>query len=66
MLGLRADAPGGRLVLSPLPDPPCGAVRVDGIRVGGLPVAVEVSATGHVVAVEAPPELEVVAATPHA
>ncbi len=66
VLGLRADAPGGRLLLSPLPDPPCGAVRVDGIRVGGLPVAVEVSATGQVLAVEAPPELEVVAATPHA
>ena len=66
LLGLRADAPHGRLLLSPLPDPPCGAVRVEGLRVGGLPVAVEVSATGRVVAVEAPPELEVVTATPHA
>ncbi len=66
VLGLRADSPNGRLVLSPLPDPPCGAVRVEGIRVGGLPVTVEVSATGQVVAVDAPPELEVVAATPHA
>ncbi len=65
VLGLRADAPHGRLVLSPLPDAPCGAIRVEGIRVGGLPVRVEVSATGQVVAVEAPPELDVVAATPH-
>ena len=66
VLGLRADAPNARLVLSPLPDPPFGAVRVEGLRVGGLPVAVEVSATGQVVAVDAPDGLEVVAATPHA
>lgn len=66
VLGLRADAPNGRLVLSPLPDPPCGALRVEGLRVSGLPVTVEVSATGHVVAVDAPDGLEVVAATPHA
>jgi hypothetical protein len=39
-------------------------MRVEGIRVGGLPVAVEVSSTGQVVAVDAPPGLEVVAATP--
>ena len=66
VLGLRADAPNGRLVLAPLPDPPFGAVRVEGLRVGGLPVTVEVSATGQVVAVDAPEGLEVVAATPHA
>jgi glycogen debranching enzyme len=66
VLGLRADAPNSRLVLSPLPAPPFGAVRVEGLRVGGLPVAVEVSATGQVVAVDAPDGLEVVAATPHA
>lgn len=66
VLGLRADAPNGRLVLAPLPDPPFGAVRVEGLRVGGFPVTVEVSATGQVVAVEAPEGLEVVAATPHA
>jgi glycogen debranching enzyme len=64
VLGLQADAPNARLVLSPLPDPPCGAVRVEGIRVGGLPVAIEVSSTGEVVAVDAPPGLEVVAAPP--
>ncbi|HYN66696.1 MAG TPA: glycogen debranching N-terminal domain-containing protein [Ornithinibacter sp.] len=66
VLGLRADAPNGRLVLSPLPDPPCGALRVEGLRVSGLPVTVEVSSTGQVVAVDAPDGLEVVAATPHA
>lgn len=66
VLGLRADAPNGRLVLSPLPDPPCGALRVEGLRVSGLPVSVEVSATGQVVSVDAPDGLEVVAATPHA
>jgi hypothetical protein len=65
VLGLRADAPNGRLLLSPLPDPPCGAVRVEGIRVGGRRVMVEVSRTGHVMAVEAPHELEVVTATAH-
>ncbi len=65
VLGLRADAPNGRLLLSPLPDPPCGAVRVEGIRVGGRRVMVEVSSTGHVMAVEAPHELEVVTATAH-
>jgi len=36
-----------------------------GLRVGRCPVTVEVSATAQVVAVEAPDELEVVAATPH-
>ncbi|MFL6152488.1 MAG: hypothetical protein ACJ72B_08920 [Ornithinibacter sp.] len=40
-------------------------MRVEGLRVKGMPVAVEVSATGQVVGVEAPPELEVVTATPH-
>jgi hypothetical protein len=51
-------------VLSPLPDPPFGALRVEGLRLGGRPLAVEVSATGGVVAVEAPDGVEVVTATP--
>jgi len=62
ILGLRADAPNGVLVLDPLPDPPFGAVRVEGIRVGGLPVAVELSASGQVLAVDTPAGIEVVVA----
>ena len=60
LLGLRADLPGGRLEVRPLPSAPFGALRVEGIRLGGEAVTVEVDATGSVVDVLAPDGVEVV------
>ncbi len=61
VLGLRADAPQGVLEVRPLAPAPFGAIRVEGIRVGGRPVVVEVDGSGTVTAVEAPDGVEVVA-----
>ena len=44
----------------PLPSAPFGALRVEGIRLGGDAVTVEVDATGKVVDVLAPDGVEVV------
>jgi glycogen debranching enzyme len=60
LLGVRPDVPGGRVELAPLPDSPFGAVRVEGLRVGGQPFSVEVDAAGDVVAVQAPAGIDVV------
>jgi glycogen debranching enzyme len=60
VLGLRADAPAGLLEVAPLAPAPFGAVRVEGIRVSGRPVAVEVDGSGTVVDVDAPVGVEVV------
>ena len=60
MLGLRADVPNRRLEVRPLPQSPFGALRVEGIRLGGRPVFVEVDASARVVAVDAPEDVEVV------
>lgn len=59
VLGLRADVPGGVLEVSPLPQAPFGALRVEGIRVSGRPVAIEVDGSGRVVDVRAPDGIEV-------
>ena len=59
VLGLRADAPAGVLELAPLPESPFGAVRVEGIRVGGRAVTVGVDGVGRVVHVESDAGLEV-------
>lgn len=59
VLGLRADAPRGSIHLSPLPGGPFGAMRVEGLRIGGRSFAVEVDAAGDVVRVEAPPGVDV-------
>ncbi len=59
-LGLRPDAPGGTLHLAPLASAPFGALRVEGLRLGGAPVAVSVDAEGQVVSVDAPAGVDVV------
>jgi glycogen debranching enzyme len=66
VLGLRPDVPAGRLELAPLPHSPFGAVRVDGLRLAGQPLSVEVDAAGEVVAVVAPPGIDVVVTGPPA
>ncbi len=60
LLGLRADAPAGRIHLSPLPDAPFGALTVEGLRLGGQPFSVSVDADGGVVGVTAPDGIDVV------
>lgn len=64
VLGLRPDVPHGRVELAPLPHSPFGALRVEGLRVGGEPLTVEVDAAGDVVAVEAPDGIDVVVTGP--
>ena len=59
VLGLRADAPNGILELAPLPESPFGAVRVDGIRLGGRELSVGVDGSGHVVHLEGDNGLDV-------
>ncbi len=59
VLGLRADAPNGVVEVAPLPESPFGAVRVEGIRVGGRSLAVAVDGAGRVVDVDAEGGLEV-------
>jgi glycogen debranching enzyme len=54
VLGLDVDAPRGTIHLSPLSGGPFGAMRVEGLRIGGRPFAVEIDAAGEVVRVEAP------------
>ncbi len=63
-LGLRADAPSRVLTVTPLPRAPFGALRVEGIRVAGRAVAIEVDGTGQVVEVDAPHGIEVQVAPP--
>jgi len=53
-LGLRADAPHGRLHISPLREAPFGAMTVEGLRIAGGSVRVEVDGSGRVVDVGAP------------
>ena len=60
LLGLRADVPAGRIHVSPLASAPFGALAVEGLKVGGHPLAVEVDARGDVVSVTAPEGIEVV------
>ncbi|GAB3592609.1 glycogen debranching N-terminal domain-containing protein [Angustibacter peucedani] len=52
VLGLDVDAPAGEVSATPAPGAPVGAVRVEGLSVGGRPLAVEVDRAGQVVAVE--------------
>jgi len=58
-LGLRADAPAGRLMLSPMRPSPFGAVTVSGIRVSDELCQISVDATGDVTDVRAPDRLSV-------
>jgi hypothetical protein len=58
-LGLAADAPAGRLSVSPMRPMPFGDLRVRGLRVRGEPVEVDVDDDGRVSDVRAPTWLEV-------
>jgi len=59
-LGLQADAPRGRLHISPLREAPFGAVTVEGMQIGGGALRVAVDSSGEVVEVEAPKGVTVV------
>jgi glycogen debranching enzyme len=60
LLGVRPDAPGGRVRLAPLAPSPFGAVRIEGLRLGGASWSVALDASGDVVDVAAPDGVEVV------
>lgn len=60
LLGVRADAPAGVVRLAPLAPSPFGALRVEGLRLGGESWSVAVDAAGDVVDVQAPDGVEVV------
>ncbi|MGB7819468.1 MAG: glycogen debranching N-terminal domain-containing protein [Ornithinibacter sp.] len=61
-LGLSADVPRGLVHLSPMREAPFGALTVEGLRVAGGALRVEVDAMGSVVDVEAPSGITVVCA----
>ncbi|MGG5258858.1 glycogen debranching N-terminal domain-containing protein [Phycicoccus avicenniae] len=60
LLGVRPDAPGGSVRLSPLAPAPFGAVRVEGLRLGDRSWSVALDAAGDVVDVVAPEGIDVV------
>jgi glycogen debranching enzyme len=64
VLGVRPDVPGGRLELAPLRPSPVGALTVRGLRVGGAPLDLHLTAAGDVEVLAAPPGLEVTIAAP--
>jgi glycogen debranching enzyme len=59
LLGVQADAPGGRLTIAPIAPSPVGAFTVQGLRVGSGALDVSVSATGGVTVHSAPTGLTV-------
>jgi hypothetical protein len=61
-LGLDADVPGGTLRVSPAAPSPVGAVRVEGLRLAGRPLAVEVDGRGEVRAADTDADVRVVVA----
>jgi glycogen debranching enzyme len=56
-LGLRADLPGGTLQVDPILPLPFGALRVEGLRLGGVPFSVSVNRDGEVDVVGVPQEV---------
>jgi glycogen debranching enzyme len=58
-LGLRADLPAGVLHLAPIRPTPFGALRVEGLRLGGVPFAVTVTREGEVEVTGVPQEVEI-------
>ncbi|QIM20751.1 hypothetical protein G7075_05665 [Phycicoccus sp. HDW14] len=60
LLGVRPDAPGGTVRLSPLTPSPFGALRVEGLRLGASTWSVSLDASGDVLDVVAPEGVEVV------
>jgi glycogen debranching enzyme len=60
LLGLRVDAPAGRLVIDPIAPSPVGAFRLRGLRIGDGELAVDVDANGRATVRESPmPGVEV-------
>ncbi|KRF29695.1 glycogen debranching N-terminal domain-containing protein [Phycicoccus sp. Soil802] len=58
-LGLRADLPGGVLHVDPVLPLPFGALRVEGLRLGGVPFTVSVSRDGEVEVTGVPQEVRI-------
>jgi glycogen debranching enzyme len=58
-LGLRADVPGGTLQVDPVLPLPFGALRVEGLRLGGVPFSVSVSRDGEVEVVGVPRDVRI-------
>jgi glycogen debranching enzyme len=54
LLGLRVDAPAGRLCLDPIAPSPVGAYRVRGLRVAGDVLDVDVDASGTATVLKSP------------
>jgi glycogen debranching enzyme len=59
LLGLSADVPGGRLTVAPVSPSPVGALRVEGLRVAGAPLAIRTDVDGRPleVSTDAPVEI---------
>jgi glycogen debranching enzyme len=58
LLGVRVDAPAGRLVLNPIAPSPVGAFRVRGLRVGDGYLDVDVDAARHATVLKKPDVLK--------
>jgi glycogen debranching enzyme len=54
LLGIEADAPGGRVTLAPVAPSPVGAYEVHGVRVAGGELAVRVDEAGRATVLRAP------------
>ncbi|MGZ4607831.1 MAG: glycogen debranching N-terminal domain-containing protein [Blastococcus sp.] len=65
LLGLSADVPGGRLTVSPVAPSPVGALRVEGLRIAGAPLAVRTDAGGRLLEVVTDAPVDVVAPPEH-
>lgn len=61
LLGVSADVPGGRLAVSPMAPSPVGALRVEGLRVAGAPLAIRTDAAGRLLEVVTDAPVAVVA-----
>ena len=62
LLGLSADVPGGRLTVSPVRPSPVGALRVEGLRIAGAPLAIRTDADGRLLAAVTDAPVQVVTA----
>jgi len=60
LLGLSADVPNRRLTVAPVVPSPAGALRVEGLRVAGSPLAVRTDADGTLLDVSTDADLQVV------
>ncbi len=60
LLGLSADVPAGRLTVAPVAPSPVGALRVDGLRIAGSPLALRTDSAGRLLDVSTDAGVEVV------